>query len=79
MQIGVTSSELSALVEAVPVLGNNTLLYVLDPTQTNVVAFTSIAYGTETLVVTITDTMTLAAFTTLFAGRNVLPVSSLSA
>lgn len=79
MQIGVTTPQLTALLEAVPAAGNNTVLYVLDAAGANVTAFASVTYGSETLVVTITDVLPFSSFQELLPNRNMLLVSSLTA
>ena len=79
MQIGVTVAQLPALLAAVPAAGNNSVLYVLDGTGTNVTAFASVAYGNETLTVTLADALPFATFENTLPNRNMIQVSSLTA
>jgi hypothetical protein len=79
MQIGVTAAQLPGLLSAVPVVWNNALLYALDETGANVVAFAAVTYATDSLVVTISDALTFAAFELLVPDRDLVQVSSLTA
>jgi len=78
MIINVTSSELTALMQSAPNLASNPLLYVLDSTNTNVMSFVTLA-TVAPFIVQLGDALPFTTLQAMFADRDMVQVTSLSA